>query len=73
MAAPHVAGITALLLEENPELSAAQISCLLMASADNPDGSRDFDPAWGYGRVNAVRALSLLRNPNQPGRGSGMA
>ncbi len=68
MAAPHVAGIVALMMEEAPGLSAAQASRILKASADNPAGDTAFDISWGYGRVNAQRALALLRNPNQPGR-----
>lgn len=68
MAAPHVAGIVALLFEEMPDLSAAQAATLLRATADNPDGNTGFDISWGYGRINAQRALALLRNPNQPGQ-----
>lgn len=68
MAAPHAAGIIALLFEELPDLSAAQINKLLMATADNPEGSGEFDVAWGFGRINAARAIALVRNPNQPGR-----
>lgn len=72
MAAPHVTGIIALLLEEEPSLSAVQITNILSSTADNPDGTIGFDIAWGYGRVNAVRALKLLRDPNQPGQNIGM-
>lgn len=68
MAAPHVAGIVALLFEEMPDLSAAQAARILEATADNPDGVTDFDISWGYGRINAQRALALLRNPNQSGQ-----
>jgi subtilisin family serine protease len=60
MAAPHVAGIVALLLELDPELSAAQIRKALLASASPPNGVLPFDPAWGYGRVDAVGAARLL-------------
>ena len=72
MAAPHVAGIVALLLEEEPGLSAGQIANLLKATSDQPTGIVGFDNAWGFGRVNALRALALLRNPNQPGLGAGI-
>lgn len=71
MSAPHVAGAIALLLEEDPALSSAQIKSLLVASADPVVGSSDFDVAWGFGRLNALQALNLLRNPDQPGRASG--
>jgi subtilisin family serine protease len=72
MAAPHVAGIVALLFEEFGDLSPGQVASLLTASADIPAGGDAFDTAWGYGRVNAPRALALLRDPNQPGRGTGI-
>lgn len=68
MAAPHVAGIVALLFQEARSLSAPQIANILMATSDNPDGIPGFDVAWGFGRVNAARALRLLRDPDQPGR-----
>ena len=71
MAAPHVAGTVALLLEEEPSLSSAQIKSLLIASADPVNGSSDFDVAWGFGRLNALQALKLLRDPDQPGRATG--
>jgi subtilisin family serine protease len=61
MAAPHVAGIVALLLELDPTLSAAQIRTALLASANPPNGVLPFDAAWGYGRVDAVEAERLLR------------
>lgn len=71
MAAPHVAGSIALLLEEDPSLSCEQIKSLLVASADPVNGSTEFDVAWGFGRLNALQALSLLREPDQPGRAAG--
>jgi subtilisin family serine protease len=60
MAAPHVAGIVALLLELDPTLSAAQLRKALLASANPPNGVLPFDVAWGYGRVDAVEAARLL-------------
>ncbi|MCO1654146.1 S8 family serine peptidase [Pseudonocardia humida] len=60
MAAPHVSGIVALLLQLDPTLSAAQLRKALLASANPPDGVVPFDAAWGYGRVDAVEAARLL-------------
>lgn len=60
MAAPHVTGIVAQLLQSDPTLSAAQIRKVLLASASAPPGVTPFDVAWGYGRVDAVEALRLL-------------
>ena len=60
MAAPHVSGIVAQLLQRDPDLSAAQVRAALVASADPPPGVGVFDAAWGYGRVDAEEAARLL-------------
>jgi subtilisin family serine protease len=64
MAAPHVAGIVALLLQEEPQLSAVAIKHILIASADRLPSLPIFDIASGYGCVNAARAVELLRDSN---------
>jgi subtilisin family serine protease len=61
MAAPHVAGIVALLLQLDPTLSAAQLRKALLASANPPNGVLPFDVAWGFGRVDALEAARILR------------
>lgn len=60
MAAPHVAGVAALLLEKYPELTAAQIKDILQQSArkDDDTGSQP-NNSWGYGKVNAYAALQI--------------
>jgi subtilisin family serine protease len=60
MAAPHVCGIVALLLQKEPTLSAAQLRKAVLASADPPAGVLPFDVAWGYGRVDAMEAARSL-------------
>lgn len=60
MASPHVAGIVALILQKNANLTAAQIQKILMASANPPVGVHPFDVAWGFGRVDAVEAVNLV-------------
>lgn len=62
MAAPHVAGIAALLLERNDRLTSAQVRAILIASARPPGASTDWDEAWGYGRVDAQAAVALLES-----------
>jgi serine protease AprX len=56
MATPHVAGIIALLLEANPNLTPAQIKDILIRTASNMTGRL----AWeaGSGHVNAYEALA---------------
>jgi subtilisin family serine protease len=58
MAAPHVTGVVALLLQKNPRLTAAQILRILSASAQPVKG--DEPEAWGAGRIDARRALDLV-------------
>jgi thermitase len=62
-ACPHVAGAAALLLSVRPELTAEQAGELLQLGADDlgPPGR---DAAYGAGRLNLVRPLQLLGEPN---------
>ena len=61
MAAPHVAGVVALMFQLNPELTAAQVKQILISSATHRGGRRGFDSQWGFGVVNAREALRLVR------------
>jgi serine protease len=62
MAAPHVAGVTALLLSSNPSLTPSQIRNILQLSADDK-GTSGFDNYYGYGRINANKAVCNLYVP----------
>jgi subtilisin family serine protease len=75
MAAPHVAGLAALLLQLNPGLppvdpgnGALNIrNCIRQGAEDK--GASGFDPAYGYGRINAMNSLNLCQaggSVNQP-------
>jgi len=55
MAAPHVAGIAALVWESNPALTGAQMRERLRRTAD-PEGASP-NTTWGYGKTNALRAV----------------
>jgi len=59
MSAPHVAGIAALVWESNPNLSSAQMRERLRRTAAAPtDGSAVPNMTWGYGKVNALSAIT---------------
>lgn len=64
MAAPHVAGVVALLLQANPALTPAQVRQILVDTADDmvvegdPELVKGFDHASGYGQVNVRKALA---------------
>ncbi len=64
-AAPIVSGIVALMLEANPKLRTDEVQSLLQQSADRiaPTDARydsqGFSMRYGYGRVNALRAVAL--------------
>jgi subtilisin family serine protease len=68
-ATPHVSGIVGLLLSVDPGLSPDQVRQILQLTADDQVGSPSedepgWDPYFGYGRVNAHRALlALLPRP----------
>jgi hypothetical protein len=55
-AAPQVAGVAALMLSINPNLTEAQVRSILQQSA-NDMGSTGFDNQFGFGRLNAYEAL----------------
>lgn len=52
MASPLVAGVAALVLSQNPELSQAAVKARLESSADDLVAP-GFDPRFGHGRVDA--------------------
>lgn len=68
-AAPHVAGLAGLLLSLNPALTASEVQNFIEASCDKIgreayDVSRSngwWNARYGYGRINAYRALMLAR------------
>jgi subtilisin family serine protease/PKD repeat protein len=57
MAAPHVAGLAALVLAQNPGYSPEQVRQAIRRGADDL-GAPGFDTQSGYGRTNADRATS---------------
>ncbi len=58
MAAPHVAGAAALVLQINPALTAAEVKALLKASAQLPTGG--VSTQWGAGKLDAKKATDPL-------------
>jgi len=56
--APLVAGVAALVISANPNLSAVQVQNVLKQAADDR-GAAGWDTSYGWGRVNAARAVSL--------------
>ena len=70
MAAPHVTGAIALLLEENPRLTRADIVRHLQATArDRPAGG--WDATWGGGKLNIQAAIDAVRAAAAGGGGAG--
>ena len=61
MASPMVAGIAALLLQSNPELSATEVKQILLSTAREDNNTGDLpaegDPKWGHGKVDAMAAI----------------
>ena len=56
--APIVAGVAALVLSSNSDLTGAQVQDILKQNADDL-GTSGWDPSYGWGRVNAARAVSV--------------
>ena len=65
MAAPHVAGVAALILQRNPDLTADSVRSILAKSADKIGPYRydttkvygTWNKYYGYGLVNAANAV----------------
>jgi subtilisin family serine protease len=71
-ACPGVAGVAALILSRNPELRSDEVKDVLKRCCDRidePNGKYDAtgrSPLYGYGRVNALKAVELASKPAQP-------
>ncbi|MFN4080122.1 MAG: S8 family serine peptidase [Saprospiraceae bacterium] len=70
-AAPLAAGICALMLSANPQLRLAEIKDIFRRSADKIGGASAYDASghsvyFGYGRVNALRAVQMARELAAP-------
>jgi len=63
---PKVAGIVALMLSKNPNLTPAQVKSILRSTADDID-IPGFDDKTGAGRVNAYQAVLNVPSPTQKG------
>ncbi|MBX3357011.1 MAG: S8 family serine peptidase [Phycisphaeraceae bacterium] len=60
-AVPHVAGLAALVKSANPTLSGARIRQIIETTADDR-GTPGWDPSFGFGRINAMRAVRAALN-----------
>jgi MYXO-CTERM domain-containing protein len=66
MASPVVAGIVALLFEQDPTLTQGQILALLQAGAHRFRGPAPFDEQSGPGEADAIGALDALAQMKNP-------
>ncbi len=58
MAAPHVAGVMAMMRAVNPALTPAQVDSLLASGALTQDlGTAGRDPSFGFGLISALKAV----------------
>ena len=67
MAAPHVTGAAALVLEINPQFTCEQIKQLLVRAARRDGAAAGApDDSWGSGRLTVQRAVELARTVRFP-------
>jgi hypothetical protein len=68
MAAPHVAGVAALIIQANPDLSPLDVKYILRATAEQrgepeypeyPFPHNKWNSTWGYGIVDAYEAVKM--------------
>jgi type VII secretion-associated serine protease mycosin len=57
---PYAAGVAALVFSLRPDLANVDVKCVLEASADD-QGAPGKDPEYGWGRLNALRAVQLAQ------------
>lgn len=60
MAAPHISGVAALILQENPDYTPAEVKAVMMNTSENLNNFRDDEYSvhqQGAGRVNAYEAV----------------
>jgi subtilisin family serine protease len=68
MSAPVVAGSVALLLEEDPTLTAQKIKDLITQTADSDDFTGTTpNTEWGYGRLDILEAMTKVVDPSASG------
>lgn len=61
MAAPHLAGLTALLLEANPALTWREVKDIFKRSATNVPGYSSYEVGAGFANAEAALALALAK------------
>ena len=59
MAAPHVAGLVAILLEANPNLGWREVKSILKATATNMSGYEPWEVGAGHANIEAAVAMAL--------------
>jgi subtilisin family serine protease len=72
MAAPHVAGLVALMKQQQPSLNCAMVKCRLIASSTQypgyPPSLPSVDPIWnkasGWGQVDGYAAIAVASGPD---------
>lgn len=62
MATPHVSGLAALILTVHPDYSWPLVKTIIEQSADD-QGSAGWDQYYGWGRINAYKALTSTISP----------
>jgi hypothetical protein len=72
MSAPHVAGLTALLFAQDGGRSNATVRSLIEDNADDL-GDAGWDQYYGYGRINAYRALGTVSAVIEPATGGSLS
>lgn len=65
MAAPHVAGLAALLLSKNPSLTNEEVRQIIRSGAIDL-GTAGKDASFGYGRINGSGSMSLANHVLAP-------
>jgi len=73
MSAPHVAGVVALMLSIDPQLTASRIKSILIdtATQDTFTGGVP-NMSWGWGKVNALAAVETVTSSTTPEPGDGV-
>jgi len=61
LSAPQVAGLVAIIISKNPNLTPDEVKEIIIKGCDDL-GPQGWDEKYGYGRINISKTLKFVKN-----------